>query len=120
MEVKVKPMNIIAGITATLALFAGVIAFDGRYTKEDDFTTAIEEVKVLLEDAKTDIIDEMRMEVVKNRTVMIGTMQREADNLEWQMMELDSAEKPVPRYMTEKHNQIKRQIEALKDNEDTD
>ena len=115
-----KPGNIIAGITAALALFGGVIAFNDHYTTQSDFKTAIEDVKELLSDAKTDIIDEMRREVVKNRTVMINAMQREADDLEFTMMELEAEEKPVPRYMSDKYKQINRQIEALQENENPD
>jgi len=114
---ELKPMNVIAGITAALALFAGVITFDGRYTKQAEFIHAIDEVKTMLGEAKTDIIDEMREEVVKNRTVMINAMQREADDLEFRMMELDQNQKPIPRYMSDKFKQINRQIEALQENE---
>ena len=45
---------------------------------------------------------------------MIDAMQREADDLEYQMMELEKNKHKVPRYMSEKHRQILRQIEALK------
>ena len=117
---ELKPMNIIAGATAALALFAGVVAWDGRYTKQTEFITAIEGVKHLMVETKTDIIDEMRTEVVKNRTVMINAMQREADDLEFRMMELEQNQEPVPRYMSDKFKQINRQIEALKENEITD
>jgi len=120
MELKLKPTNIVAGITAALALFAGIVTWDGRYTKEDDFAIAIEDVKKLMVETKTDIIDEMRREVVKNRTVMINAMQREADDLEFRMMELEQNQKPVPRYMSDKFKQINRQIEALQNNEITD
>lgn len=113
---ELKPMNVVAGITAALALFAGVIAFDTRYTKQAEFTHSMEEMKEMVETAKTDIIDEMRQEVVKNRTVMINAMQREADDLEFRMMELEQDGKPVPRYMSDKFKQINRQIEALNEN----
>lgn len=116
-------MNIVAGISVALTLFAGVIAFDTRYTKQTAFETSMKSVQLefidTLEDVKTDIIDEMRREVVRNRTVMLGNMQREADNLEWQILELEGADKPVPRYMSEKFKEITRQIEALQDNEIT-
>jgi len=119
-----KPVNIIVGITASLSLIAGVIAFDSRYTKQDEFTSTILEVNskftAIISDAKNDIIDEMRTEVVKNRSVMITSMQREADDLEFQMEILKLNAKPVPRYMIEKHKQIIRQIEALQENENID
>jgi hypothetical protein len=107
---ELKPMNIVGGITAALALIGAIISFDARYTKVDDL------VKV-----KIEIIHEMRQEVVKNRTVMINAMQREADDLEYQMAELEKASQPVPRYMSDKFKHIQRQIEALKnDKNDTE
>ena len=107
---ELKPMNIIGGVTAALALVGSIIAFDARYAKQEDFLQGLAEVK-------NEIINEMRREVVKNRTVMINAMQREADDLEYQMMELEKDNKDVPRYMSEKHKQILRQIEALRDDE---
>lgn len=100
-------MNIIGGISAVLALIGGIIAADGRYTKNDDLTTV-----------KNEIINEMRTEVTKNRTVMISSMQRDADDLEFMMMEFDRKKQETPRYVIEKHKQIIRQIEELK-NDDT-
>lgn len=110
---ELKPMNIVAGITAVLGLIGGIIAFDSRYAKQEDFVNALSAVK-------TEIINEMRSEVVKNRSVMINAMQREADDLEYQMVELEKNNKPVPRYMSDKHKQILRQIEALKDDDKED
>jgi len=102
-------MNIIGGVTAVLALISAIIAADGRYTKEDD-----------LQGIKNEIINEMRREVAKNRTVMIASMQRDADDLEFQMMDYEQKNKPVPRFIREKHKQITRQIEELKKNELTE
>ena len=87
-----------------LSLFGGVIAFDSRYLKSGD-----------LETTKNDIVGEMRQEIVKNRSVMINNMQREADDLEFHISELQSKNKPVPRYLQEKLKQITRQIQELKD-----
>jgi len=47
---------------------------------------------------------------------MIGSMQRDADDLEYQMLEFTQTNKPVPRFIVEKHKQIIRQIEELKKN----
>lgn len=107
-----KPANIIATVTGALALIGAVIAFDARYAKEDQVVQSIVDIK-------DDIITEMRREVVKNRSVMIDNMQREADDIEYQMMQLESQSKPVPRFMSDKYKQITRQIETLK-NEKTD
>jgi len=73
-----------------------------------------------LVDIKNEIINEMRREVAKNRTVMIASMQRDADDLEFQMMEYEHKKQPAPRFIIEKHKQITRQIEELKKNELTE
>lgn len=98
-------MNIIAGTTAALALIAAILAADARYTKRDDLTAI-----------KNEIINELRREVAKNRTVMIASMQRNADDLEFQMMDYEQQNKSIPRFIVEKHKQITRQIEELKKN----
>ena len=96
-------MNLVAGITAVLAMIGGIIAADARYTKEED-----------LQLIKNEIINEMRREVTKNRAVMIASMQRDADDIEFQMFELEEKGEKVPRFLKEKHKQITRQIEDLK------
>ena len=98
---------VIIGITMVISLFGGIIAFDSRYIKTAD-----------LESTKNEIIGEMRREVVKNRGVMIDTMQREADDIEFTMSELTRKKKEIPRYLLEKHKQIIRQIEELKNAKD--
>lgn len=102
-----KPANIIATATAVIGLIAGIVALDSRYAKEDDFGKKLTAIK-------NDIIGEMRKEVVLNRTVMIANMQREADDLEFQINQLEASNKPVPRFMIEKYKQINREIEDLK------
>ena len=96
-------MNLVAGIAAVLAMIGAVIGADARYVKYDD-----------LQDIKNEIINEMRREVTKNRAVMIASMQRDADDIEFQMVEFEEAGKKVPRFLIEKHKQITRQIEDLK------
>ena len=110
---ELKPMNIIGGITIVLSLVGGVIAFDSRYAKHEEFILTLSQLKI-------DIINEMRTEVVKNRTVMIQAMQREADDLDYQIKQMEKAGEPVPRYLSEKHTQIERQIEALKNDKTSD
>lgn len=117
MDLKKVITGAAATITAVVGLFGAVIGFDARYAKEEDFMSSKQELLQTIEAAQRQIVDEMRAEVVKNRSVMIEGMQREADDLEYQMMELEKASKPVPRYMVEKHKQILRQIEALKHDE---
>ena len=45
-------------------------------------------------------------------------MQREADDIEFKIQEMETAGQPVPRYLVEKHKQILRSIEKLEDGED--
>ena len=99
---KFNLMNIVAGIIAVLTMIGAVLGADARYTKQDDLLAA-----------KNEIINEMRTEVSKNRAVMIGSMQRDADDLEFMMMEHEQNGTKVPRYIIEKHKQIERQIEEL-------
>ena len=100
---KFNLMNIVAGITAVLGMIAGILAADARYTKHDDL------LKI-----KDEIVNEMRQEVTKNRAVMIASMQRDADDIEFQMIEIEEKGEKVPRFLKEKHKQITRQIEDLK------
>lgn len=100
---KFNLMNIVASITAVLAMIGAVIGADSRYTKHDD-----------LLDIKNEIVEEMRREITKNRAVMIASMQRNADDIEFQMIEIEEAGEKVPRFLKEKHKQITRQIEDLK------
>jgi len=97
-------MNIVAGVGAVLAMISAVIAADARYTKQSD-----------LQDIKDEIINEMRREVTINRAGMIGNMQRDADDIEYQILEFDRQGKTAPRYMVEKQKLITRQIADLKE-----
>lgn len=101
---KFNLMNIVAGIVTVLTMIGAVLAADARYTKQDD-----------LQAVKNEIINEMRTEISKNRAVMIGSMQRDADDLEFMMMEFEQDDKKVPRYIIEKHKQITRQIDELQE-----
>lgn len=113
MDIQFKPMNIVASATAILALVGGVIAFDSRYAKED-------QVNDQLFAAKTEIINEMRSEVVKNRLVLIAGMQREADELEFKIQQYKDKGETPPRYMTDKYKQLIRKIAELKTNDNID
>jgi len=103
-NMKFNIMNIVAGIAAVLTMVGAVLTADSRYIKSDD-----------LELAKNEIINEMRREVAKNRAVMIASMQRTADDLEFQMMEHEQDGTKIPRFIIEKHKQITRQIEDLQE-----
>lgn len=100
---KFNIMNIIAAVGTVIAIIGAIFAADARYIKVDD-----------LQLMKTEIINEMRREVTKNRAVMIAGMQRDADDLEFIMMEHEQEGSKTPRYIIEKHKQIERQIEDLR------
>ena len=100
---KFNIMNLIGGTAAVVALIGGLFAADARYIKSDD-----------LQQVKNEIINEMRYEVSKNRAVMIASMQRNADDIEFQIAEIEQEGDKVPRFLIEKHRQITRQIEDLK------
>jgi len=103
-NMKFNMMNLVAGIIAVLTMIGAIIGADARYVKSDDLTLA-----------KNEIINEMRREVSKNRAVMIASMQRSADDIEFQIMEHEQKGAKVPRFLIEKHKQISRQIEDLQD-----
>ena len=101
-----KILSIIGGASATVALFATFIAGYNTLATDDE-----------LEAAKQEIVSEMRREVVRNRGVMISTMQREADDLLWDMQGLEMSS-DLYKHLAEKHRDITRQIESLR-NENT-
>jgi len=94
--------NIIAVITTIIAVITAIIAADGRYTKTAD-----------LEEVKNEIISEMRREVAKNRSILIGSLQRSADDIEFQISEYVMNDKPAPRFLIEKHKQLNRLVDDL-------
>ena len=70
--------QIITTLGASAALIAAIFTIDARYTKDAD-----------LEHVKNEIVGEMRTEVAKNRSIMIDTMQREADDIEYKITKMD-------------------------------
>ena len=96
-----------SAVAAILGLVAAVFVFDDRYAKNAG-------LKEDLDTLQTSIIAEMRREITKNRTAMISNMQRDADDLEYQISQIKQVNEPVPRYMIEKYKQIRRDIEELK------
>ena len=101
-----KILSIVGGISATVALLATIIAGYNTLTTDEELMSA-----------KQEIVTEMRREVVKNRGVMISTMQREADDILWDMSGMDENSDKY-RHLSEKHRAITRQIEELR-NEST-
>lgn len=104
---KYKPLNIIAAIATVIGTIFAVINLDARYAKEHDVETSMQQVEI-------NIVKEMRTEIVKNRGVMINNMQREADDIEYEMTLLEANNQNVPRYLSDKFKQITRQIEDLR------
>jgi hypothetical protein len=96
-----------SAITAILGMVAAVIVFDDRYAKEEGLTEQLAAMQ-------TSIIAEMRTEVTKNRSAMISNMQRDADDLEYEMSQIERSGDQPPRHMIDKHKQILRDIEELK------
>lgn len=94
-------------VAAILGMVAAVFVFDDRYAKEDGLTEQLTSMQ-------TSIIAEMRVEVTKNRSAMISNMQRDADDLEYEMSQIERAGNQPPRHMIDKHKQILRDIEELK------
>ncbi len=93
-------------VTTVLGLAAGIFVFDDRYAKAKTFNDAVNR-------AKLEVIQEMRSEVGRNRKAMVSNMQREADDLEYEMSILRAAAAEVPRYMVEKHRNLLRDIREL-------
>jgi len=96
-----------SGIAGILGLLFAVWKVDDRYVKATQFTDQLEANKIA-------IISETRREIVKNRTAMIYAMERDVDDLEFEINNLREAEKSVPRYLFEKQNQLRRDIENLR------
>lgn len=94
-----------AGVVTTIGALVGTFfLIDDRYAHYDD-----------LQNAKNQIITELRVEVVKNRAAMIENMIMEADDLGFEIDRIRATGKEAPRFMVEKHKTILRQIKALED-----
>lgn len=105
MDIKVPSFSIskLAGWIGGLGIIVGaVFAFDARYNT----TPAINSLKA-----------EVVQEIAVNRSAMISLMQRDADDIEFEMITMESNDKPIPRYLIDKHKQLLRDIEKLKKDE---
>ena len=99
---KINVANIIAAVVGVLTIIGFMFAADARYVKNLD-----------LDSAKNEIISEMRREVARNRAILIGSLQRSADDIEFQMSEYETRGETVPRFLKEKHRQLKRLVVDL-------
>ena len=107
-------------VAAILGMIAAVFVFDDRYAKEDDIVNDRIELTDQLNNMQTSIISEMRVEVTKNRSAMISNMQLDADDIEYEISQIERRGEDVPRHLIDKHKQILRDIEELKSSEPTD
>jgi len=107
-------------IAAILGMIAAVFVFDDRYEKTADADADQVALTEQLNNMQTSIISEMRVEVTKNRSAMISNMQLDADDIEYEISQLERRNEDVPRHLIDKHKQILRDIEELKSSEPTD
>lgn len=92
-------LSIILAVLTAAGSVVGLLKLDDRYSKARD-----------LENAKTEIIEELRNEVSRNRTIMIRNLERERLELEFKLESVeDSGEK---RYL---RSQIRAIDSALKE-----
>ena len=61
----------------------------------------------------------MRMEVGTNRSALITLLQRDADDLEFDISKMEARNEEVPRHTLERYKSITRQIKDLEDEKDT-
>lgn len=104
-----KPFNWILGIVATVVVGSssvyGLLKLDDRYSKATD-----------LEKAKTEIIEELRNEVAKNRTIMIRNLERENLDMDFLLEgEVDGGER---RYLLSKKRAISSALKELEGEND--
>jgi len=96
-----------SGIAGILGLLFAIWKVDDRYVKASQF-------KEISDANKIAIITETRYEIVKNRTAMIYAMERDVDDLEYEISILRESSEDIPRYLFEKKNQLRRDIDNLK------
>jgi hypothetical protein len=106
-------------IAAILGMVAAVFVFDDRYEKAADADADQIVLTDQLTNMQTSIISEMRVEVTKNRSAMISNMQLDADDIEYEISQIERRSEEVPRHLIDKHKQILRDIEELKAGEPT-
>ena len=98
---------LVFGVTMVSAIVGSVLAIDTRYAK-------VNQVTVDLNSAKNEIIITLSHEVSKNRAVMVAGMQRNADDIEFEMRKMELAGQPESRYLKSKLLSLMRDIESLK------
>ena len=111
MEIKLKWQSIVGSITAVLGLIAAFFVVDDRWNNAG--------LSHQLESAKNEIVGEMRTEVGENRSALITLLQRDADDLEFEISKIEARGEEVPRHTLERFKSTQRQIEDLKNEENS-
>lgn len=110
MELKNKIIATIVSLGTVVGAISAFFAFDDRYNN----ATIVQSIQ----SAKVEIVSEMRTEVGTNRSALISLLQRDADDLEFEISELERKGEDVPRFKIERHKATLRQIEELKKDEE--
>lgn len=106
---KISLTKLVSIVTALGAIGGGILAFDARYNPAP--------LEAAMIQIKAEIINEMRTEVAINRTALLSDMLREADDIEYQLVEHELNNTKPPRHLVDKHKQILRDIEKLQNEE---
>lgn len=105
MDNKTRYINIAkvsAGIMTALGLVFGILKFDDRYVKVSDLQTELNYH-----------YEKSVVEIAKNRKALTASLLRSADDLDYEISEIENSGKSIPRYMIEKRTQFNRDIEEL-------
>jgi len=89
-------------ILALIALWGAFSTFESRYAKTADVDSSIV-------DAKKEILSS----IVVNRSVMIKNLKRSLRDVNWEIESLSRIGKPVPRYLLDKRDTLKDDIEDM-------
>lgn len=98
--------KIVAVVGGIGVVGGGVLAFDALYNNSH--------IEAALEKVETRVVEE----IATNRSVMISILQGDADDIEFEILEIGRRGEVPPRYIQEKFKRITRTIEKLEQNED--
>ena len=100
-------------IAGVVALVTGLWKIDDRYAKASAIEKAVEANKAQLIATKDAIIFEIRNEIIINRTSMIATMERELDDLEYEIS-TKFENNSVPRHLLQRRIDLLRKITDMR------
>lgn len=109
MEINTKLAKIAGGIVATVTLITSIFVVDDRWNND--------KVVSRLEAMENNLLDEFRDEVGINRGALISILQRDIDDLEFEISQSESAGENVPRIKIERLKQTERLLEVIKKDE---